>query len=64
MCHVPFEAFFPFGRKSPGLLNSSYGSTQKADQKFREKMLIFYGVVDNRAGNKKDRNPTLDAVFL
>jgi len=50
--------------KIAGPLIVSYGDTQKTDQKFHEKMLVFHGVAGNFVKDKKDRNPEKDAVFL
>jgi hypothetical protein len=55
---------FPFGRKSPGLLTVSYGTTEKTDQKFREKTLIFHCLAGNPASReKKDRKQRVCDLF-
>ena len=57
MCRVPFDAFFPFWRKSPGLLNVSYGSTEKADQKFHEKMPVLHRVAADETRREHGLEP-------
>jgi hypothetical protein len=49
--------------KIAGPFDLSYGSTEKADQKFHKKTPIFHRVAATELQNEKDRAPIRSTVF-